>query len=144
MGKAFSGIQPHVSSATCASLEVWVPTLVQRGGCRERGSSQEKRNQAGLFSLPCWRHRLLILLGTLHVRGENSWYYRKRNSALNLGDFFFGHQQKATWEETFSKNGDQKNVTSFKDVFKLKARIMTWLPTCFGFFRINTVTLGLV
>lgn len=45
---------------------------------------------------------------------------------------FFSHQQKATWEETFRKNGDQKNPTNFKDVFELKARIMTWLPMCFG------------
>ena len=44
----------------------------------------------------------------------------------------FSHQQDATREETFNKNGDKKNITNFKDVFELKARIMTWLPTCFG------------
>lgn len=45
---------------------------------------------------------------------------------------FFSHQQHETWEETSSKNGGKKNTTNFKDVFELKARIMTWLPTCFG------------
>lgn len=31
----------------------------------------------------------------------------------------FSYPQKATWEETFNKNGNQKNVTNFKDVFEL-------------------------
>lgn len=94
-------------------------------GAAGRGGVHSRR-ETGLGCSACLTEgkdgSLLIFLGTMHVRGEICWYYRTRNLTLDLGDVF-SHQQKETWEETFSNNGDQKNVTNWKDVFEFKTRI---------------------